>query len=165
MLQKLSKVFIFFLFPLLAYAGTVRLVNDSIFKLRAVIRAADGSYLGETAVPPLSTMSWNDYWGGVGYYNQSRTPYQVIWYCVDGTGFSVCPYVPTGATITALNCEGTKACKPAKKSEQPPPKGPSQEEYLQDQMEEEPGSPLGPSSDQNLQGDQQQKTQQSGGPP
>jgi hypothetical protein len=162
MYNQLIKV-LFFL-PLFAYAGTVRLANDSIFKLRAVIRAADGSYLGETVVPPLSTMSWNDYWGGVGYYNQSRTPYTVIWYCSDGEGFSVCLAVPTGGTVTALSCDGTKACKSGKKSDHPPSKGLPPEEYLQEQMDDTTGAPQGPANFQEQQ-DAQQKTHQSGGPP
>ena len=59
-------------------AGTVRLANNTSFKLRTVIRAADGTYLGEVVVNPQQTMSWNDYFGGIGTYNNSQTPYTVI---------------------------------------------------------------------------------------
>ena len=120
-------------------AGTVRLANDTSVKLRAVIRGADGSYLGEVIVNPQQTMSWNDYWGGVGTYNQSRTPYTVIWYCTDGGDFSVCDQVPTGATVTAFNCNGAHACRPKKQPKRPPAQGEETEEYL-NQMPQEPGA-------------------------
>jgi hypothetical protein len=112
------------LFPLLlisaiAEAGTVRLVNDTGYKLRAVIRAADGTVIGEVVVNPQQTMSWNDYWGGVGTYNQSMTPYTVAWYCSAGGDFSVCNNVSTGATVTAYGCSGNQSCSP--KSRQPKP--------------------------------------------
>lgn len=125
------------------HAGTVRLVNDSAFKLRAVIRGADGTYLGEVIVNPQQTMSWNDYWGGVGYYNQSRTPYTVTWYCLDGGDFAVCTDVPTGATVPAMTCEGTMSCKAKKKQGPPPAQGPDTEEYLQQEQEGDVGPPTG----------------------
>jgi len=139
------KIVCFLLLSLcsLLEAGTVRLVNDSAFKLRAVIRAADGTYLGEVIVTPQQTMSWNDYWGGVGYYNQSRTPYTVTWYCVDGGDFAVCTDVPTGATVPAMTCEGTMSCKAKKKQDQQPSFGPDTEEYLQNEQQGDIGPPNG----------------------
>ncbi len=130
-----------------AWAGTVRLANNTSYKLRAVIRAADGSYLGEVIVMPQQTMQWNDYWGGVGYYNQSQTPYTVLWFCLDGGDFAICDNVPPGATITALGCDGIRSCKPQKKQQYPPLQGAPTEEYLQQQeqqgMEKEAGPPEG----------------------
>lgn len=142
----------FFLFFLMVasqvWAGAVRLVNDTAYKLRAVIRAADGTYLGEVIVNPQQTMQWNDYWGGIGYYNQSQTPYTVVWFCVDGGDFSICNSVASGATITAFSCDGTRSCRPQKKQQNPPPYGTPPEEYLpeqleQQQMEQEAGPPEG----------------------
>lgn len=130
-------LFVFLVVASHAWAGTVRLVNDSFYKLRALVRAADGSYLGEVIVMPQQTMQWNDYWGGIGYYNQSQTPYTVIWSCVDGGDFSVCEQVATGATITATGCDGTRACRPAKKQQNPPLYGPPTQEYMPEQLEQE----------------------------
>jgi hypothetical protein len=128
-------------------AGAVRLANDSAYKLRAVIRSANGSYLGEVLVMPQQTMQWNDYWGGIGYYNQSQTPYTVIWFCVDGGDFSVCNNVPSGATVTAFGCDGTRSCKPQPQQAYPPLQGAPTEEYLQQQeqqnLQQEAGPPEG----------------------
>jgi hypothetical protein len=129
-----------------AWAGTVRLVNDTSYKLRAVIRAADGTELGSLDVPSQQTMSWNSYWGGVGniqYNNISQTPYTVLWYCSDGNPFSVCTGVSTGSTVTASSCDGTKSCKqPNKKSGRTyPPEIP--ETQIQHQTEQDAGPPQG----------------------
>lgn len=129
-------------------AGAVRLANDSAYKLRAVVRAADGTYLSEVIVMPQHTLQWNDYWGGLGYYNQSRTPYTIYWFCLDGGTFSVCSGVASGSTVTALTCDGSRACRPSKKQTQPPPRGAPTEEYLpeqeqQEDMEQQAGPPSG----------------------
>jgi len=133
-----------FLFAATAFAGTVRLANDTAFKLRATVRGADGTYLGEMVVNPHMTLQWVDYWGGVGNYNSSRTPYIVTWYCMDGESYSVCDTVSTGATVTANSCTGPKFCKPPKQqSGKPPPQGAPTEEYLQQQEQEDAGPPTG----------------------
>lgn len=133
-----------------AWAGAVRLSNDSAHKLRAIIRSADGSYLGEVIVMPQRTMQWNDYWGGIGgYYQNSQTPYTVVWYCVDGGDFSVCNNVPSGATVTAFGCDGLRQCKPQQKQEHPPQYGGTPAtEYLpelieQREMQQAAGPPQG----------------------
>jgi len=132
-----------------AFAGSVRLSNDSAHKLRAIVRAADGSYLGELVVMPQKTMQWTDYWGGIGgYYQNSQTPYTVIWYCVDGGDFSVCTNVSSGSTVTAFSCDGIRQCKPQQKQPNPPLYGAPAQEYLpevlqQRQMEQDAGPPQG----------------------
>ncbi len=147
-MRWLLKTLFFLLFIGQAWAGAVRLVNDSAYKLRAVIRAADGTYLGEVIVMPQRTMQWNDYWGGIGYYNNSQTPYTVIWFCVDGGDFSVCNNIPSGATVTAFSCDGLRQCRPQQKKQNPDQYGPPTEEYLPEQleqqgMENEAGPPQG----------------------
>ncbi|MGD0664974.1 MAG: hypothetical protein ABSA17_04510 [Rhabdochlamydiaceae bacterium] len=142
------KTLIFLVIVSQAWAGSVRLVNDSANKLRAVIRAADGTYLGEVIVMPQRTMQWNDYWGGVGYYSNSQTPYTVVWFCADGGDFSVCNSVPSGATVTAFSCDGLRQCKPVEKPKYPPEYGQPLQEYLpeqleQQQMQQEAGPPQG----------------------
>ncbi len=147
-MQWLLKTVFFLLFMGQAWGGAVRLLNDTAYKLRAVIRAADGTYLGEVIVMPQRTMQWNDYWGGIGYYNNSQTPYTVIWFCVDGGDFSVCNNVPSGGTVTAFSCDGTRQCRPQQKKQNPDQYGPPTEEYLPEQleqqgMENEAGPPQG----------------------
>jgi len=95
-------------------AGTIRLINDSPYKLRAVIRARDNSYLGEVVINPQSQNSWNDGFQGLpGSLEsvRSQTPYRVLWYCLDGSSFSTCPTVSTGTTITATYCNGARQCR------------------------------------------------------
>lgn len=113
-MRGMFRIVLFLLISTAAWAGTVRLVNDSAYQLTAVIRAADGTKLGELNVPAQQTMSWNSYWGGVGniqYNDVSQTPYTVLWFCPEGAPFSVCQGVSTGSTVTALSCDGTKSCK------------------------------------------------------
>lgn len=103
----------------LVYGGSVRLINDSTYKLQAIVQASDGSSLGEVVVNPRQSMSWNDYNSGVGAYNQSRTPYTVQWYCMDGSSFSTCSNVSAGALIQAMSGIGPRACKVPKKGDKP----------------------------------------------
>ena len=148
-MKAIQKILFFLAFANVASAGAVRLANDSSFKLRAIVKSADGTYLGEMIVMPQKTMQWNDYWGGIGgYYQNSQTPYTVIWYCVDGGDFSICTNVPSGATVTAFGCDGVRQCKPQVKQKNPPQYGGSTQEYLpeqleQRQMEQEAGPPQG----------------------
>jgi len=104
-------------------AGSILLVNDSANKLRAVVRGADGSQLGEMILNPRHSIRWSDGYGNT--KNQSETPYTVLWFCLSGDPYATCTAVPTGGTVTALGCEGARACKPEKKkkpgTQQPPP--------------------------------------------
>jgi len=119
--------------PLFLHAGTVRLMNDSQFPLTAVIYAADGTQLGETVVSPEQTMDWSteefstegdqfQHFGTPSLEEQdatySQTPYTVTWSCSDGTQFSICQDVATGATVTAQGCGGSHYCKKPKKNNQ-----------------------------------------------
>lgn len=119
-MRLITRILFLLAFCPAAFAGTVRLVNDTAYKLKAVIRAADGTELGTIDVPSQQTMSWNSYGGSVGniqYNDVSQTPYTVLWYCSDGNPFSVCTGVSTGSTVTASSCGGTKSCKQPKKSQ------------------------------------------------
>ncbi len=112
--------FIALFFCQLVYAGSVRLINDSTYKLQAIVQASDGSSLGEVVVNPRQSMSWSDYNAGVGSYNQSRTPYTVQWYClVDGSSFSTCSNVSPGGLAQAMSGIGPRACKVPKKGDKP----------------------------------------------
>jgi hypothetical protein len=121
----LSLVFL----PFFLHAGSVRLINNSPYDLRVAIRGADGSFLGEIVVIAQKESSWTDTYGQYGSYgganasaNQgysSKTPYTVLWYCLDGTDYAVCDTVSTGAVVTAQGCAGARMCKPNKKEAYP----------------------------------------------
>lgn len=116
------------LFSSFCFAGSVRLINDSPHKLRAVIRANDGSNLGELVVEPDQATTWYDSAARTGvlqkgnlYQNQpskSQTPYSVLWYCPDGSDYSLSEYVYSGNTVTAQTSAGARQCKLKKKKEQ-----------------------------------------------
>lgn len=131
--------------PYLLFAGSVRLINNSPYDLRAVIRGGDGSFLGEVVVKSQKESVWTDSYGQYGMYgganaganqdSRSKTPYTVLWYCLDGYDYAVCDTVSTGAVVTSQGCMGARMCKP-KKTERYPnqPQG----QYLY----EEPKPPL-----------------------
>jgi hypothetical protein len=116
--------------PYLVFAGTVRLINNSPYDLRAVIRGGDGSYLGEIIVKAQKESVWTDSYGNYGTYGgadahvnqnyRSKTPYTILWYCLDGNSYAVCDTVSTGAVVTAQGCMGPRMCKPSKKEKYPP---------------------------------------------
>jgi hypothetical protein len=125
--------------PYFLFAGSVRLVNNSPYSLRAVVRGADGSFLGEVIVRSQKETMWTDSYGNYGSYGgadarenqnyRSRTPYTVLWYCLTGADYAVCDNVASGAMVTAQSCMGTRMCKPDKKEKYPPePEG----NYLQE---------------------------------
>jgi hypothetical protein len=101
-------------------AGSVRLVNDSPYKLRVVIRANDGTFLGEMVIAPQSTSGWTDGYAGLpggADATRSQTPYTVLWYCLEGDPFSMCNPVPTASTVTAMTCDGARQCRPQKQKQ------------------------------------------------
>ncbi|NDE82292.1 MAG: hypothetical protein EB051_01580 [Chlamydiia bacterium] len=122
---------IFSVFCLNLQAGSVRLYNDTAHSLKAIIRGADGSQLGEAVVAPQAYNNWTEP-PAKGPTEQpkitpkqsqvSRTPYTVIWYCPDGSDFSMNDNVATGSFITALHGAGKKTCTSAQK---PPSSNPS----------------------------------------
>lgn len=130
-MTKLTKILLLFVsavaicFVSSAHAGTVRMLNDTAYTLRAVIRGADGSYLGELVLSAQSSNTWTDSFSHLGHNDEantyekgatrSQTPYTVLWYCMDGSDFSVCDNVGTGSYITAQQCPGKRSCKPAPK--------------------------------------------------
>jgi len=122
-------LWLFLLAPSFLLAGTVRLINNSPYDLRAVIRGGDGSYLGELVVRAQKESIWTDTYGQYGMYGgsnpsmndnyRSKTPYTVLWYCLDGNDYAVCDTVSTGAVVTAQGCAGARMCKPQKQEKYP----------------------------------------------
>jgi hypothetical protein len=128
--------FILFLcsFVCILEAGSIRLTNDSPYKLRVVIRGADGTQLSEMVINPAHSAAWNDAYNHYGHLgkgdlyqeraSQSQTPYTVLWYCMEGSDYSFSRNVATGATVTAQGGEGARICKPRKKETGPYPNEP-----------------------------------------
>ncbi len=139
------------LIPCFIQAGTVRLINNSPYDLRAVIRGSDGSYLGEVVVRAQNETVWTDTYGQYGFYGganpnvnqnyRSKTPYTVLWYCLDGADYALCDTVSTGAVVTAQGCLGARMCKPQKKEKYPrEPEG----HYLYENPNLEQTTPINP---------------------
>lgn len=140
-------LFSLFMCSVSLFAGSVRLINDSPYKLRAVIRGNDGTFLGEMLLNPEHASTWNDSNGQLGYFGKgnvyqeqstrSQTPYTVLWYCIDGADYSLCDMVSTGATVTAQSCAGARQCKPAKKQPGAFPNQPQGDFLQKDEQQEE----------------------------
>ncbi|HAZ15700.1 MAG: hypothetical protein A2Y28_03825 [Chlamydiae bacterium GWC2_50_10] len=91
-----------------AFAGSVRLVNDTPFLLTADILSADDTLLGKKEVKPQETLIWEGSWSGS---THSETPYTVAWFCKEGgKEFSVSYSVGEGAAAMASLGEGPKLC-------------------------------------------------------
>ncbi|MFI5333867.1 MAG: hypothetical protein ACHQT8_01720 [Chlamydiales bacterium] len=123
-----TALFLLFFVTSSLFAGSVRLINDSPYRLRAVIRGNDSSYLGEVVLNAAHVSTWNDTSGQLGHFGKgnayqeqstrSQTPYTVLWYCLEGNAdYSVCNMIATGSTVTAQSCQGARQCKPAKKKQ------------------------------------------------
>ncbi|NGX39177.1 MAG: hypothetical protein KR126chlam1_00499 [Chlamydiae bacterium] len=134
--------------PALLSAGSLRLHNDSPFKLRAVIRAADGTYLGEMVILPEHFNTWSSDYpsfgpGGQNYSEnptRSMTPYTVYWYCLSGGVYGISPNKSPGEAVMAKNSEGPRMCQPQKKRKGQSPYGAKEgDEQLFDQNDA--GSP------------------------
>ena len=106
------------------HCGSVRLVNDSPFKLTATVLAADGRNMGSVTLSPRDVKDWSDGFGTSGYSTEqgspiSVTPYTIFWSCEDGTEFSVCNNTGDAATVAAEACDGNRMCKPPQPSKRP----------------------------------------------
>jgi hypothetical protein len=121
-----------------SYAGSVRLLNDSPYVLRAVIRGNDGSFLGEMVVNPQYGTTWTDTSLNMLQRSpRSRTPFTVLWYCMDGNTFSISTDVGSASTVTAQGGDGARICRPPVP---PAPSAPAPEgQYLHPAPGEKPG--------------------------
>ncbi len=111
----LSFLGLFFLCISIVEAGTVRLYNDSPYKLRAVIRGNDGSFLGEMVLNPQGSNTWTDGFAGLqGGLQETRlqTPYTVLWYCLSGDPYSTLYPIASGGMAQASLGDGAKQCRP-----------------------------------------------------
>jgi len=108
-------------------AATVRLMNDSPFKLTAVIISANGEQKAQYVLTSQQSVTWEDYnnsdlSGSVDLQpTWPEAPYMVIWYCQEGSAYSVCANVGNAGLATAQTGTGTRFCQPQKKKQQKPP--------------------------------------------
>lgn len=119
----------FYFIPMDVEANSIRLVNSSPYDLRVVVRGSDGSFLGEMVIKSQNQLTWTDtysQYGAMGGANarvqqdyRSKTPYTVLWYCMDGTDYAMCDTVSTGALVTSQSCTGARMCKTHKKEKYP----------------------------------------------
>lgn len=101
-------------------AESIRLFNNSVYDLRAVVRGSNGSFLGEMLIRAQNSATWYNTYGPYQsrvpiQQNRSQTPYVVVWYCLNGEQFSGCDTVATGAIVEALSCLGPRTCRNRKK--------------------------------------------------
>lgn len=111
-------------FLLLSVSGfcSLSVYNDSAFTLQVKVFGANGVSIAKRQVPSHIQMYIEDQIGtsdpvGEGEengsfknYSESLTPYQVYWYCLDGTLYSNCMDASAGATVTANTCQGSYSC-------------------------------------------------------
>ena len=90
------------------FAGSVTLLNDSPFKLKATILSASGENLGEATINPQHQVTWQDSYSGGQTF--SETPYTVIWYCTNDKEYGIWTNVSTGALVSANGSEGPRIC-------------------------------------------------------
>lgn len=124
------SLYLLLILPCLAYASSVRMINNSPYTLRAVVRGGDGSFLSEVVIQSQKETVWTDSYGQYGLNGganasvnsnyRSKTPYTVLWYCLSGSSYAVCDTVSTGAVVTAQSCSGPRMCQPERKEAVPP---------------------------------------------
>lgn len=158
----MKKVLLLILLASSLFSESIRLYNDSPWKLRAAIRGADGTYLGEMIVLPEHFVTWSNAYpsfgpGGQQYQpnpNRTMTPFVVQWSCLDGDVFGVCTNIPTGGAAIAESCNGPKYCKPPKKKNgKKSPYGPSEDdEQLYQNQERNLDGTLDQNQQRNLDG-------------
>jgi len=112
------KKLIFLLFPFALFADSVRMINDSPFKLRAIVLSATGVELGNAIIKPRTTHVWVTGQQGISNASDVATPYTVIFYCPDGKEYGLWTNVGQSQTVNAQGAEGPKICKISKKLDQ-----------------------------------------------
>jgi hypothetical protein len=106
------RVLIFLCLPVICFANSISLFNDSQYTLKAVIYDATGTLLGEFILNPRDAVEWSDDDENFGteIQNASQTPYSVDWSCMRGDPFGTCTDVSAGAVVTAQGCSGAQQC-------------------------------------------------------
>jgi hypothetical protein len=105
----------------MSHADELRLVNDSPYVLYAQVQNSHGVVVGEVSVPASGESTWSN-WNEPfsDQFNYSQTPYNVNWYCPDGTLYSACVEEAAAATVVANGCDGPHVCKSKTKPQDMP---------------------------------------------
>ena len=119
----MKKLFFLFLLAMSPLFPALSLYNDSPFPLTVRVVAANGLVIAEKEIDSQGHAYIEDQLGmsdpvgrgeGRGDFENSDTsltPYQVFWYCKEGSLYSVCLDAGAGATVTANTCGGDYGCK------------------------------------------------------
>lgn len=98
-----------------AEAASLRLQNESLCPLKAVIIGADGAVLNEIVVQGKSQTIWNEGMIKTQISLQSpaksQTPFTVHWMCLNGDTFGLSDGLSTGSLASTGQCLGPKNCK------------------------------------------------------
>ncbi len=99
----------------LTFGGSIIMFNDSPFKLKAEVIAANGTSQGSVELPPQHQLIWED----KGDYQAtiSKTPYTVIFICPSGKVYGIYDNVSPGALVTPQSATGDRYCEPQKKKQ------------------------------------------------
>jgi hypothetical protein len=117
----MKKFFILLLFIFqIGFAGSLRLVNDSSYDLRVIIRGNGGDILGTLDVLAGQKVDWDENYlpdeqlqdksqlRPMNRFQQgyTQTPYTVTWLIADsGEPYSSCNYVSSGSYVSAKGCQ------------------------------------------------------------
>ena len=104
--------------------SSVFLFNDSPYKLKAVVVAANGSTLGDKVLESQATSYFEDTLGQSNPTSMQQqaqppmstnqypiVPYTVYWYCMNGSAFATCSEISAGALANPSAGQGPKFCK------------------------------------------------------
>ena len=93
------------------HAASLMLLNDSPFKLDAIIINALGDVKGNVSLDPTQQITWYSPTEGYVKYNSPTVPFTVVWYCKDGSEYGIWTNATSGSMVTAQNSTGQKMCK------------------------------------------------------
>ena len=97
-----------------AFAGSVRIINDTAYTLTAEIQSADGNKKGSITIQPHANATWQEAAEGASVWSQ--TPYTVTFICTkSGNQYGIIDGVQQAATIQASMASGPRICRTPKK--------------------------------------------------
>ncbi len=102
------------------FSYSLILVNDSVFRLSAIVQGANSTFLGEVDLVPGQQQRWDSQSLSSEVFSSgvSLTPFTVIWRCPSGDLFSICSTISPGSTVPANGCPGNKFCNAAQQQQQ-----------------------------------------------
>ena len=114
-------VFFMGICPCVLQADALFLVNDSPYLLTAIVQTRTGQFVAQKTFAPAGNMRESTRkkipLSIPGYaYQETITPYIVVWKCAQGASYSICRHVNPGSYVQANSCSGNYTC-PRKKQE------------------------------------------------